>query len=73
VGAEFVVTDESGREVARVRTGVDGSFAISLPPGTYMLTPQPVEGIMRTAGPETATVVVGATVTVDFAFDSGIR
>jgi glucose/arabinose dehydrogenase len=58
VGAEIVVTDASGVEVARVRTAIDGAFSVDVPPGTYAVTAQPVEGYMRAPGP--ATVSVGA-------------
>jgi len=37
------------------------------------VTPQPAPGIMRTAGPQLVSVGAGATVTVDFAYDTGIR
>jgi hypothetical protein len=72
-GAEIVVTDAAGREVARVRTDSDGAFAVSVPPGTYTVTPQPVQGIMRTGGPQTVSVTAGQTVAIDLAFDTGIR
>ena len=72
-GVAILVTDASGREVARTVTGPDGAYAISVPPGTYTLTPQPVTGIMHAAGPQNVTVGCGATATVDFVFDTGIR
>ena len=71
--AVIVIEDASGAEVARVATGVDGTFLITLPPGTYTLVPQAVEGLLGTA-PEQGVVVVDAAVTgLDFAYDTGIR
>lgn len=45
-GAVLVVTDGSGREVARVTTAADGTFALMLTPGSYTLVPQPVTGLI---------------------------
>jgi hypothetical protein len=69
----IVIADAAGSVVASVTTGADGRFAIHLPPGTYTLTPQPREGLMRTAAPATVILAAGATETVDFAYDTGIR
>lgn len=71
--AVIVIEDASGAEVARVATGVDGTFLITLPPGIYTFVPQSVEGLLGTA-PEQGVVVVDAAVTgLDFAYDTGIR
>jgi hypothetical protein len=72
-GAGIVVTDAAGREVARVRSAIDGAYVVSVPAGTYTLTPQPVEGLLRTAAPQTVTVAAGSSVTADLAYDTGIR
>src|SRR5687767_10016724 len=47
--AELVVRSGSGVEVARVRSDAGGLAAVALPPGAYLLEPQPVEGLMGTA------------------------
>jgi hypothetical protein len=50
-GAVLVVTTDAGSEVARAISDADGAFGLTLPPGTYRLTPQPVDGLMGTPGP----------------------
>jgi hypothetical protein len=74
VVAEIVVRDESGEAVARVRTADDGRFAVSLPPGTYELVPQAVDGLMGTA-PSVVVVLVEGTDPdpVEIGYDTGIR
>jgi hypothetical protein len=73
-GAVLVVTDAANHEVARVTTGADGGFSIGLAPGSYTLTPQPVEGLMGTAQP-IAFSVPAASPLADLAveYDTGIR
>jgi hypothetical protein len=73
-GAVLVVTDDSGREVARATSDANGDFAIALSPGGYVLTPQPVAGIMGTAAPQPFTIAsAGSSVTLDVEYDTGIR
>ncbi len=73
-GAVLVVTDDGGREVARATTDATGDFSIPLEPGHYVLTPQPVEGLMGTASPVDFTVPTGGPpITFDVAYDTGIR
>lgn len=73
-GAVIVVRAASGSEVARVTTAADGLFSLELPGGTYILEPQPVEGLMGTAAPVEVTVEPGgAPVLVDVPYDTGIR
>jgi hypothetical protein len=55
-GAVLVIGDAAGREVARLTTASDGRFSANLPAGTYLLTPQPVEGLLGVAPPVTFTV-----------------
>jgi hypothetical protein len=73
-GAVLVITDAANHEVARVTTGADGGFSVALGPGSYTLTPQPVEGLMGTAQPITFSVPVASAGT-DLAveYDTGIR
>lgn len=50
-GATLVVTDETGREVLRITTSPDGTFASQLPASSYTITPQPVAGLLGVAPP----------------------
>lgn len=72
--AELVVTDASGQRIASGRSNVAGDLTLSLPPGSYTLTPQPASGVMGTAAPMTLTVVAGASpVAFVVIYDTGIR
>jgi hypothetical protein len=70
-----VVNTADGREVARIQTGADGRFRVSLPPGEYTIGPSPEEQRRRFPRGETHTVkvVAGRFVSVTIAFDSGMR
>ena len=73
-GAELVIVDSDGNEVARATSGEDGTFTIRLAPGSYRLVPQPVEGLMGTAQPVDFMVEVGQPVTdLQISYDTGIR
>ncbi|HWN98085.1 MAG TPA: hypothetical protein VNS63_02340 [Blastocatellia bacterium] len=64
-----------GHEVARVETGSDGRFRVSLPPGEYTIGPPPEEQRRRFPRGEEQTVKVlpGQFTKVTVGFDSGIR
>ena len=71
--AVILVRDAAGSIVAEARTAADGTFSVDLPPGSYTLIPQPVDGLMGT-GEELGVVVVGGPVPgLDVAYDTGIR
>lgn len=72
-GATIVVRAGGGNEVARATTLEDGSFFVEVPPGTYQLEPQAVEGLMGTAAVQTVTVVDGSATPVQLDYDTGIR
>ena len=72
-GAVLVIRDAGGTEVARATAEATGLYRIALPPGEYMLEPQPVEGYMGTPGPVPFTVRDGAQTSVDVPYDTGIR
>jgi hypothetical protein len=73
-GAVIVVLDRAGRQVARVTSDADGTFSIELAPGAYRLVPQPVEGLMGTAGEQQISVAAGEPLAeVIVAYDTGIR
>ena len=72
--AEIVVRDESGEAVDRVRTDDDGRFAVALPPGTYELVPQAVDGLMGTAPSVIIVLAEGSDPDlVEIGYDTGIR
>lgn len=73
-GAEIVVLDDAGAQVTSVRTADDGSFSVSLAPGSYQLVPQAVEGLMQTAQAVTVVIAAGAEPdAVQLSYDTGIR
>ncbi len=71
-GATILVLDVRGTEVARLVTDKNGIYAVTLPSGPYTIEPQPVDGFMHVADPLAVTVGDGI-VSVDIAFDTGIR
>jgi len=72
-GAVLVVTGAGGVEVARVTTDASGLFRIGLQPGSYILVPQPVAGLMGTAAPMPFTVTDGSETFLAVGYDTGIR
>jgi hypothetical protein len=74
VGAEILMRDGQGDVVARVRSGEDGRFAISVPPGRYEVVPQAVPGMMGGAAPLVVELRDGVTpAEILVAYDTGIR
>lgn len=72
-GAVVAIRDVGGSEVARVVTGADGSFFVKLPAGEYVVEPQPVKGLLGTAGVQNVTVVDGSAAAIQLDYDTGIR
>ena len=70
--AVLVVTDSEGREVGRTTAAADGTFTIALPPGVYVILPQPGTPFPQ-AQPIDVTVVPGQFADVQINYDSGIR
>lgn len=69
-----VLRESDGAEVARLDTGSDGRFRVTLPPGTYKVGPPSNTGRrLPRAGQETVTVVPGKFAPVTINFDSGMR
>ena len=71
-GATILILDIRGTEVARLLTDANGIYAVALPSGPYTIEPQPVDGFMHVADPVAVTVGDGV-VSVDIAYDTGIR
>ncbi len=70
--ATIVVTDSDDRPVARTTAGPDGRFQVSLPPGEYVVLPQPGNPFPQ-AQPLDVTVVPGQFADVQINYDTGIR
>ena len=73
-GAAVVALDESGREVARTRTGADGRYTLTVPHGRLRIVALPVEGLFAVSDP-VPVVVDGRDIAhvADFSYDTGIR
>jgi hypothetical protein len=68
----FVVSEDSGAEVARFTTNQNGQAVIDLLPGAYTITPE-IKGRFPSGAPVKATVVDGQYVEVAIELDSGMR
>ena len=73
VGATIVIRDGSGAQVAVAISKADGTYFVALPPGAYVVDPQPVQGLMGTAAKQPATVTSGSITDVPLDYDTGIR
>jgi hypothetical protein len=72
--AELVIQDEDGTVVGRTTTDADGRFSVDLPPGSYVIVPQAVEGLMGTAPSVAVNAAAGSSLPdVTLAYDTGIR
>ncbi len=72
-GAIVHLVDGGGQVIGSAVTGADGRVTMTVAPGTYTVTADPVEGLMGAPGPVPVTVVDGTLAPVDLAFDTGIR
>jgi hypothetical protein len=72
-GATIVIRDGAGSQVAVAISGADGGYSVSLPPGAYVVDPQPVPGLMGTAPKQEANVIAGSFTEVTLDYDTGIR
>ena len=72
-GATIVVRDGSGAQVAVAISATDGTYFVSLPPGEYVVDPQPVQGLLGTAPKQPAAVKAGTVIDVPLGYDTGIR
>jgi hypothetical protein len=72
-GATLHITAADGSEIRSLSPDAGGWFATPLDPGDYVLTAEPVEGLMGTPGPIAFTVTDRAATVVDVRYDTGIR
>ncbi|MFL5648518.1 MAG: carboxypeptidase-like regulatory domain-containing protein [Chloroflexota bacterium] len=72
-GAVLIVREGSDGEVARATTSADGTFFIALPPGSYVVAPQDVEGFLGGAQEQSVEVAAGARSDIVLVYDTGIR
>ena len=72
-GATILALDLARRTVGRAVSDSSGAYFLRLPPGTYEIVPQAVEGLMRAAAETTVTVPDGPPVQLDLQYDTGIR
>lgn len=68
----LVVRNQSGAEVKRFDTDVEGRFRVELPPGTYTLVPQS-PGKLPRVGELIMQVTSGQFTPITITYDSGIR
>jgi hypothetical protein len=75
VAATIDVTSSSGEIVAKGHSDESGKFCITLAPGTYVLTPQPLRPGSLTPRARSQTIVVkaGEFTQVRLVYDTGIR
>ena len=72
--AVLVVRGADGREVARTTSDAQGAFRVALAAGSYVIEPQPVDGLMDTAEPVEVTVEHGEDIAdLTIRYDTGIR
>lgn len=73
VGARLNVDLADGTQGGFLTTDASGWYRMPLEPGDYVLTAEPVEGLMGTPGPIPFTVREGAQTVLDVPYDTGIR
>jgi hypothetical protein len=72
-GATILALDSARHELGRAISDAKGAYFLRLPPGTYEIAPQVVEGLMRVPAESTVTVPDGTPIQVDLQYDTGIR
>ena len=70
-----IMTAGQSREVTRLKTGSDGRFRVTLPPGEYEIVPAPDKGgrFLPRASAQQVKVLPGQFAQVTIDFDSGMR
>jgi hypothetical protein len=70
--ASLTIFHSTGERVSSVKTGVDGSFRLSLAPGKYILRPE-LSGGMSHAPEQIFSVLINQYTKLTVTYDSGIR
>ena len=71
--ATLVIEIGRAGDVIRVSSDEAGHFQIVLPPGDYILVPQPVDGLMGTAPAQPFEIEANRTTELRVVYDTGIR
>ena len=71
--ATLVIEIGGAGDVIRVTSDEAGHFQLVLPPGDYVLVPQPVDGLMGTAAAQPFHIDADRTVELSVVYDTGIR
>lgn len=69
--ARLVILDPDGRVVGEVTSGPDGTFRIELPPGEYVVQPEPGGDPFPRAEARSVTVVSGELSDVEIDYERG--
>lgn len=69
--ARLVILDPDGAVVDEVMSGADGTFRIELPPGDYVIQPEPGGDPFPRAEARTITVVAGEMSEVEIDYERG--
>ena len=72
-GATILALDPARHELGRAESDAAGAYFLRLPPGTYEIVSQAVEGLMGVPAATTVTVPDGPPVQLDLRYDTGIR
>ena len=72
-GADVVVFDANGNEVAREKSDDEGMVSIDLPGGAYYVETEKVEGLMVAPEAQAFAFLGGDQVDLLFSYDTGIR
>lgn len=68
-----LVVEAAGAGEAAITSDAAGHFEVALPPGDYVLVPQPVDGLMGTAAAQAFQIEADQTVELIVVYDTGIR
>ncbi|MCA1588390.1 MAG: carboxypeptidase-like regulatory domain-containing protein [Chloroflexi bacterium] len=71
--ATLMIEAAGGGDAVPVTSDEGGLFEIYLPPGDYVLEPQPVDGLMGTAAAQPFQIEANRTIELSVVYDTGIR